>query len=164
MKVTEEKIRYNGEIVRVDCILLRQREEEIVLLYRIPREVQIKDVKIPIGSFTIAYYYFNKPYNLYHMVTSKGKVLAYYFNFVKDLTFKNNLLSYKDLIVDILITPDLRHYILDLDELPCSLDAFETGKVKKDIDEFLQVKEEKINYFKKQTKSLIDSGSIELWK
>lgn len=125
MRIIEEKIHYDGRIDRVECLLLREDEEEIILLYRIPREYKTQHMHLTPGTFTIAYYYMDKPYNLYHWVSPQGDSLGYYFNFVKDVYRKDGLLSYTDLIVDILVRNDGSHILLDLEELPCPLDEFE---------------------------------------
>ncbi len=164
MRIIEEKIHYDGRIDRVECLLLREDEEEIILLYRIPREYKTQHMHLTPGTFTIAYYYMDKPYNLYHWVSPQGDSLGYYFNFVKDVYRKDGLLSYTDLIVDILVRNDGSHILLDLEELPCPLDEFEGGRVKDAIENFLKEKDDLIAYFRQQSKDLVDQGSLELWK
>jgi predicted RNA-binding protein associated with RNAse of E/G family len=44
---------------------------------------------------------------------------------------KDRVLSFEDLIIDVLVFPDGQHYVLDEDELPESLDRFENGFVNK---------------------------------
>ena len=75
----------------------------------------------------------------------------------------NNILFYKDLIVDILVDNNLDHHILDLDELPYPLELFENGKVKLNIDEFLLNKKKKIDYFREQSKKFIALDLQRLW-
>lgn len=163
MKIIEEKTHYNGQIDRVECLLLKESKTEIVLLYRISHTYKTQEFSLPVGTFTIAYYYFDKPYNLYHWISPDGNSLGYYFNIVKDVYMEKNTLYYTDLIVDILIKNDLSYTILDLDELPCPLEEFEAGRIKKDIYEFLSKKDKKIDYFKKQSKKYIDQGLQKLW-
>jgi protein associated with RNAse G/E len=163
MKIIEEKTHYNGPIDRVECLLLKKSKQEIVLLYRISKNYNARHFNLPIGTFTIAYYYFDRPYNLYHWISPSGDSIGYYFNIVKDVYLKENTLYYTDLIVDILVKNDLSHYILDLDELPCPLEKFEDGKVKKYVDDFLLDKKEKIDYFKKQSKIFIEQDLQKLW-
>ncbi|HHT51313.1 MAG TPA: DUF402 domain-containing protein [Eubacteriaceae bacterium] len=163
MEIIEEKINYDGKIDRVKCLLLRKSTKEVVLLYRISKKYKTDEFALPIGSFTIAYYYFDKPYNLYHWISPQGESLGYYFNIVKDVHMSNNVLYYKDLIIDILVDNDLTHHILDLDELPCPLEIFENGRVKEDIDKFLLDKKKKIDYFKNQSEKFISLGLQNLW-
>ena len=66
----------------------------------------------------------------------------------------NNVLYYKDLIIDILVDNDLTHHILDLDELPCPLEIFENGRVKEDIDKFLLDKRKRLIILKINQKNL----------
>lgn len=163
MKIIEEKKHYDGSIDRVECLLLKESIQEIVLLYRISNKYKTRHFALPIGTFTIAYYYFDKPYNLYHWISPQGESLGYYFNMVKDVYRNESTLYYTDLIVDIWVKNDLSHVILDLDELPCPLEKFEDGKVKQYIDKFLLHKKEKIDYFTKQSTKFIDKGLQCLW-
>lgn len=41
----------------------------------------------------------------------------------------NKLVSFEDLIIDIMVLPNGKYYILDQDELPIALDQFENGSV-----------------------------------
>ena len=163
MKIIEEKKHYDGHIDRVECLLLKESTQEIILLYKISKKYNTRHFSLPLGTFTIAYYYFDRPYNLYHWISPQGESLGYYINIVKDVYLQKNTLYYSDLIVDISIENDLSHSVLDLDELPCPLEEFEDGKVKKDVDDFLLEKDKKIDYFKKQSKKFIDKGLQKLW-
>ena len=74
----------------------------------------------------------------------------------------NNVLYYKDLIIDILVDNDLTHHILDLDELPCPLEIFENGRVKEDIDKFLLIKRKRLIILKSIRKIYL-LGLQNLW-
>lgn len=163
MKIIEEKIHYDGRVDRVECLLLREDPRETVLLYKIPQEYRTKDIHLIPGTFTIAYYYLDQPYNLYHWVTPDGQSLGYYFNMVKDVYKEGNRLSYTDLILDIFVRNDGSHTLLDADELPCPLENFEQGRVKKYMEDFLNKKEVLIAYFSQQSQSLIQQGCFNLW-
>ena len=84
---------------------------------------------IPKGSYTIAYYWENHPYNLYIWRDEKGNYLGSYFNIVKNTYMTDELVSFKDLLIDIMVLPNGEYFILDKDELPESLDQFENGYV-----------------------------------
>lgn len=53
-----------------------------------------------------------------------------YFNIVRNTIMTDDIVSFEDLIIDILILPNGDHYILDEEELPEPLDQFEEGFVK----------------------------------
>ncbi len=61
-----------------------------------------------------------------------------YFNVVKNTQITDELVSFEDLIIDILVLPSGEYFILDEDELPESLEEFEDGYV----NEALHVLEE----------------------
>lgn len=163
MWITEEKVHYNGRVDRVECLFLREDPSEIVLLYRIPRDYQGEHFHLPAGTFTIAYYYFDRPYNLYHWVTPQGTSIGYYFNMVKDVYREGNLLSYRDLIIDIFVRNDGSHLILDIDELPCALESFEDGKVQDSIKAFLRKKAALVSYYRAQSQSFVKEGCFNRW-
>jgi len=85
---------------------------------------------IPKGSYTIAYYWKDRPYNLYVWRDIKGKYLGSYFNIVKNTQIKDEVVSFEDLIIDIMVLPNGEYFILDEDELPEPLGNFEGGYVK----------------------------------
>jgi predicted RNA-binding protein associated with RNAse of E/G family len=85
---------------------------------------------IPKGSYTIAYYWENRPYNLYVWRDIEGNYLGSYFNIVKNTQIKDEVVSFEDLIIDIMVLPNGEYFILDEDELPEPIGYFEEGYVK----------------------------------
>ncbi|KON90140.1 hypothetical protein AF332_27290 [Sporosarcina globispora] len=89
---------------------------------------------IPKGSYTIAYYWKDRPYNLYFWRDQKGKYLGSYFNIVKNTSINDRMVSFEDLIIDILVLPNGEYFILDEEELPESLEQFENGSVQQALN------------------------------
>ncbi|NEX80349.1 DUF402 domain-containing protein [Bacillus thermocopriae] len=95
------------------------------------------NITIPVGSYTIAYYWEDRPYNLYFWRDKDGNYLASYFNIVKNTKFEENVVSFEDLIIDVLALPNGEYFILDEDELPEALERFENGSVKRSLETLL---------------------------
>ncbi|WP_235822882.1 DUF402 domain-containing protein [Cytobacillus massiliigabonensis] len=133
--IIERKIRYDSTLVEYSCRLLQSQNQKIVLFHIIQDSFTMiasqTKLTIPRGSYTIAYYWKDRPYNLYIWRDSNGQLLGCYFNIVKHTEMTDQFVSFKDLIIDILVLPNGDYYILDEDELPESLDKFENGFVRK---------------------------------
>lgn len=132
-KIIERKIRYDSVVVEHCCKLLKAENKNVVLFHAIQNSFtmiasQIK-LSIPKGSYTIGYYWKDCPYNLYIWRDKKGKYLGSYFNIVKNTYMTDELVSFEDLIIDIMVLPNGEYFILDEDELPEPLDQFEDGTV-----------------------------------
>lgn len=101
--------------------------------------MKVKDfhVTIPIGSYTIAYYWLDRPYNLYFWRDQEGNYLASYFNIVKNTKFEEGMVTFEDLIIDVLVLPNGEYFILDEDELPEPHETFENGLAKRGLETIL---------------------------
>ncbi len=121
--ITEIKTTLAGEEKRFDCELLARDESETVVVYRMPREVELEDVRLPENSISLGYFWAHKPFNAYHWLDDDGRTLALYFNISDGTRLGASEIAWRDLAVDVLITPDLRCRVLDEDELPADLDA-----------------------------------------
>ncbi|MGN4443366.1 DUF402 domain-containing protein [Bacillus cereus group sp. MYBK79-1] len=135
IEIIERKIRYDGTTVDHACLLIEAQQEEIVLYhevqYSFTMEANDKKLTIPKGSYTVAYYWRNRPYNLYVWRDQDGGYLGSYFNIVKHTYITDQMVSFEDLIVDIMVLPSGEFFILDEDELTEPLEQFEDGYVEK---------------------------------
>ncbi|MDR2992579.1 DUF402 domain-containing protein [Bacillus cereus] len=133
-EIIERKIRYDSTIVDHNCLLLEKQSQSIVLFHEVQYSFTMatNDTKltIPKGSYTIAYYWENRPYNLYVWRDIEGNYLGSYFNIVKNTQIKDEVVSFEDLIIDIMVLPNGEYFILDEDELPEPIGYFEEGYVK----------------------------------
>lgn len=164
MFVKELKTRYDGSVAEYECRFVRQRDHELVLLYEIPQSFQMElageSLQIPAGTLTVAYYWTERPYNVYHWRTADGIYLGSYFNIVKDTAFGDGTVSYTDMIVDLMVMPSGSYTILDEDELPEPLPRFEQGYVKDSLERLISELGDVIRYLKGETDQLIQDGSI----
>jgi predicted RNA-binding protein associated with RNAse of E/G family len=72
------------------------------------------------GTVTVAHYWVDRPYNVYHWLQD-GRTLAYYCNVATDTVVSPALVSYTDLVVDVLLRASGAATVLDEDELPDDL-------------------------------------------
>ncbi|AEW55976.1 DUF402 domain-containing protein [Bacillus sp. Gnz1/3] len=132
-KIVERKIRYDSTIVEHTCLLLEKQLQSIVLFHEVQYSFTMTahsaSLTIPKGSYTIAYYWEDRPYNLYIWRDKNGMYVGSYFNVVKNTQITDELVSFEDLIIDILVLPSGEYFILDEDELPEPLEGFEGGYV-----------------------------------
>lgn len=137
----ERKIRYDTKVVEYRCKLLEAHNQQVVLFHIIEdtfiMTANQANLTIPKGSYTLAYYWGNRPYNLYIWRDNKGKYIGCYFNIVKNTCFTNKMVSFEDLIIDIMVLPNGEYYILDEDELPVPLEQFENGNVLKALNSLI---------------------------
>ncbi|MBM7585512.1 putative RNA-binding protein associated with RNAse of E/G family [Bacillus pakistanensis] len=140
-KITERKIRYDSVVVEHSCRLLKEEKQYRVLFHKIQDPfTMIADqtkLTIPKGSYTIAYYWRDRPYNLYIWRDDQGKYLGAYFNIVKNTYMTEKLVSFEDLIIDIMVIPTGDCFILDEDELPVPLSQFEEGIVQQNLNSLM---------------------------
>ncbi|MGE6598319.1 DUF402 domain-containing protein [Bacillus proteolyticus] len=132
-EIIERKIRYDSTIIDHNCLILEKKSQSIMLFHEVQYSFTMNtndsSLTIPKESYTIAYYWENRPYNLYIWRDKNGMYLGAYFNIVKNTHITDELVSFEDLIIDILVLPSGEYFILDEDELPEPLEGFEGGYV-----------------------------------
>ncbi|UYX55194.1 DUF402 domain-containing protein [Bacillus thuringiensis] len=138
IEIIERKIRYDSTTVDHVCLLVEAQPKKIVLFHEVQYSFTMtaKETKltIPKGSYTTAYYWENRSYNLYIWRDKIGHYLGAYFNIVKNTHIREELVSFEDLIIDIMVLPSNEYFILDEDELPEPLVQFESGYVKEALN------------------------------
>lgn len=132
-EIIERKIRYDSKVLEYKCKFLNAQDQSLVLFQIIEDSFTMlagrNKLTIPRGSYTIAYYWKDRPYNLYFWRDNKGNYLGSYFNIVKNTCINDKMVTFEDLIIDILALPNGEYFILDEDELPEKLEDFENGSV-----------------------------------
>lgn len=140
-EVIERKIRYDSTVVEHTCIQLKVKNKNVVLFHKVLNSFTMitneNKLTIPKGSYTLAYYWKDKPFNLYIWRDNNGNYLGSYFNIVKNTCITDKLVSFEDLIIDIMVFPNGNYFILDEDELPEPLDQFENGFVQQALNSLI---------------------------
>ncbi len=81
------------------------------------RRIEAAGLVVPAGTVTIAHYWVDRPYNVYHWLTG-GTTIGYYCNVVAATVVSEGLVTYDDLVVDVLIAPSGAALVLDEEDLP----------------------------------------------
>ena len=105
------------------CTLYDLRADEAVVLYESSRDYEIAGLLLPRGTLSFGYFWPARPYNVYHWLTPDGHTLGLYCNISDRTRISAAHICWRDLAVDVLVTPDGRCRALDEDELPRGLDA-----------------------------------------
>lgn len=119
----ERKTRLDGSVSEFVCEPMRiEPGRRAVLRYVSDRERAIAGtpLRVPVGTVTVAHYWVDRPYNVYHLLTG-GRTLAYYCNVATETTVAPDLVAYLDLTVDVLVLPSGAVTVLDEDDLPDDL-------------------------------------------
>ncbi|MCP4335544.1 MAG: DUF402 domain-containing protein [Gammaproteobacteria bacterium] len=122
-RITEVKTTLAGERKLFDCELLMLTAGEAVVIYRMSQDIMLEDVLLSRGGRSLGYFWEDRAYNVYHWVDDNLQTLALYFNICDNTRISPAQIAWRDLTVDILITPDLRCRVLDEDELPDDIDS-----------------------------------------
>lgn len=121
--IIERKIRLDGSVSEFRCERLSlEVGRRAVLRYRMDREWIIGDTGIALrpGQITIAHYWSDRPYNVYHWLDG-ARTIAYYCNVASDTMIHEDVVAYTDLVVDVLVRPSGETIVLDEEELPPDL-------------------------------------------
>jgi hypothetical protein len=121
-RISEIKTTLSGKRQIFDCERIYYAVGKTVVSYRMPADHLLADLLLPAGSLSLGYFWEDRPYNSYHWVDDKRQTLALYFNVCDSTHISPDQVAWRDLSVDILITPDQRCRVLDEDELPDDLD------------------------------------------
>lgn len=120
--ILEVKHTLDGEQRTYPSTLLDAGEGFAAILYVLPESARVDDLDLPAGTATVAYYWADRPYNLYHWVDPAGRTLAFYFNLARATAITPGQIEWWDLAADVLVTPDGRVRVLDEDEVPVEVE------------------------------------------
>ena len=121
-RIVEIKTTLTGERKEFHCELLQRTKGKVAVIYRMPREVRLEDLLLPKNSISIGYFWEDRAYNADHWIDHQCQTLALYFKICDNTRISADQVAWRDLSVDVLITPDLRCRVLEEDELPDDLD------------------------------------------
>lgn len=118
----EVKRTYFGKTVIADCHLQYLGNGDGVLKYYFKDTWNVDGLILQPPMYTLGYYSEKKPYNVYCWFTKSHKLIAYYFNIVDQTKLRPDVFEFRDLIVDVLVYPNLQFSVLDEDEIPQNID------------------------------------------
>lgn len=153
--ITEIKTTLGGARKTFECELLSLQQDAAVVIYRMPADHQLEDLLLPKGSLSLGYFWEGRPYNAYHWVDDKRRTLALYLNICDSTLISPRQITWRDLSVDILITPDLRCRVLDEDELPDDIERNLLAGINATRDSLCGSSERLLREFERSTRSLL---------
>jgi protein associated with RNAse G/E len=117
-EITVRVLKYDGaEYRRWNGSLARREGSLMVLDAAFAFEVQhhlLGDIQR--GTRTIEYYWLDRWYNVFRFLGDDGGTRLYYCNVNMPPKLEDDVLTYIDLDIDVLVQPDLSYQVLDLDE------------------------------------------------
>lgn len=77
------------------------------------------------GTLSIEYYWLDRWYNIFRFLEPDGRLRNFYCNVNMPPRFDGRTLTYVDLDMDVVVSPDLSYEILDMDEFEINALKFE---------------------------------------
>ena len=110
--------KYDGrEHRRWTAQLLKQEGPALVLDAYFPEEVKHDLLgTIAAGTHSLEYYWLDRWYNIFRFAQPGGELRNFYCNVNVPPVIENDVLSYVDLDLDILVAPDYSYQILDAED------------------------------------------------
>jgi predicted RNA-binding protein associated with RNAse of E/G family len=129
VEILEVKRTLDGSVLTFPCVAVEITPRRAVLVYRAAGSRRVGGLELPLGTITVAYYWADRPYNVYHWLAPTGDTLAWYFNISGPARIGDGRVEWEDLEVDVLVTPDLQAQVLDEDRLPATLAAWQQAAI-----------------------------------
>jgi Protein of unknown function (DUF402) len=115
--VLEIKRRLAGGEQRFTCQRLASDPRHAVVLWVAPGPMHVHGVDLAAGTISFGHFWVDRPYNVYHWLDRAGRTLGYYFNICDETRLTEDVIEWRDLILDVLILPGQAPRLLDEDEL-----------------------------------------------
>ncbi len=125
-QLTVRVLKYDGtEYRRWSARLWRREGSLLVLDAEFEDDVQHDLLgAIESGTRTIEYYWFDRWYNIFRFMKDDNATRLYYCNINMPPSLKDNVLTYIDLDIDVLVQPDFSYQVLDLDEFESNAERY----------------------------------------
>jgi len=114
--VLEVKRTLDGREQTFHCTLVHQEPGWIAVRYVLPKPARVGGLALPAGAETVAHYWPARPYTAYHWRTQDGQTLGVYLNAADEVEIAAGVVRWRDLAIDLLVTPDGRVEMLDEEE------------------------------------------------
>jgi hypothetical protein len=154
--ITEIKTTLLGERKTFACELLQATASDAVVVYRMPADHQLEDILLRKGTLSLGYFWQDRPYNAYHWIDAQQQTIALYFNVSDSTIISAESIAWRDLMVDVLITPDGYCRVLDEDELPADIDAELRHYIERTRDQLCHQPLSRLAEYDKLTRLLIN--------
>lgn len=117
-QITVNSRKYDGRIRRTwTGGLISESDSHLVLVGTFDRDVQHTDLGlIRNGTVSFEHFWLKRWYNVFRFHEPDGTLKSYYCNIAMPPDFDGQVLDYVDLDIDVVVWPDKRYEILDLDD------------------------------------------------
>lgn len=119
--ILEVKQTLAGTEKRFECLKLAGDQRHVVVLWVAREPMHVHGVDLPAGTVSFGHFWTERFYNVYHWVDAGQRTVGLYFNIADQTRIAATELRWRDLVLDVLATPDGRLDLLDEDELPSLL-------------------------------------------
>lgn len=138
--------RHEGEMIVLDA------EFDVDVSHEILGEIKQR-------TRTVEYYWLNRWYNVFRFLKDDGSTRLWYCNVNTPPEFKDRVLKYVDLDIDILVQPDFSFQVLDMDEFETNARRYgysdeEKRHAQKAVDELISIIETRQFPFLLETSSV----------
>lgn len=123
--VLEVKRTLAGGEKRFHCHLLAtDGERQAVVLWIASEPMHVHGVDLPAGTVSLGHFWADRYYNVYHWLDRNNRTVGFYFNVADQTRIETDppCIRWRDLVIDVLATPEGRLDVLDEDELPAELE------------------------------------------
>ena len=138
--------KYDGALHRRwDARLLRREGQLLILDAAFDEEIRHAQLGlIRPGTLSTEYYWLDRWYNVFRFHEPEGELRNFYCNVNMPPAFDGLVLTYVDLDMDIVVSPDLSYEILDMDEFDANAERFKypqevRSNARRAIDELLSL-------------------------
>lgn len=127
--VIERKLKHDGTAREYSCELAWLDGRVAVVRFPLPQGGSAfgVPVRVPPGSVSWGFFWARRPYNLYRIVSPEGVVLAHRFDAVTDVRLGEDVISYRDLVLDWWALPEGALLEEDREEFEALVLAAELG-------------------------------------
>ena len=115
--------KYDGtEHRRWQADLIKQSGSLIVLEGVFDGEIDHQMMgRITSGTRSVEYYWLDRCYNVFRLTEKEGTFRSFYCNIGTPAVLAENVLTYVDLDIDVLVEPDSSYRVIDLDEFEANI-------------------------------------------
>jgi predicted RNA-binding protein associated with RNAse of E/G family len=152
----ERKTRFDGTSQEFAChALLIEPGKRAIIRYDFERDWNVNGIALPKGGSTAGHFWIDRPYNAYHWLDAAGRTLGFYFNVGHTDEVGEGVVAWRDLIVDVVVTPDGKIDILDEDELPPDLPAEHRGTIARALEQIVTNPKRLVAEVERETRQVI---------
>lgn len=149
--IREIKETLDGSLHIFRCQPVDIKTDRAVVCYRHEKEQQVADVQLPADTVSLGYFWTNRNYNVYHWLTPQVSTVGFYINISDNTRITSSKICWRDLVVDVLLTPDGRCRVLDEDELPRDIEPQLLKKIETTRDDILADRQQLMVAIEEQT-------------